>query len=131
MSKPDIKQTLEKLKFEVDEIVQQAYIDGFNAGSATDKPTQAEFDEAHKEPISYGEDGEIYVMGSNLSEDQALYHFKKLFDKEMFDYGDVEDLVNHIHLTQVSYIPEYISSEPGYYYRGDGSGAYKAWVWTA
>lgn len=131
MSKPDIKLTLEKLKGEVDDAVQQAYIDGFNAGSAVDKPTQAEFDKAHAQPLGYGEDGEIYVMAGNLTENQAVHRLKKLFDKEMYDYENQQELADHLNWTKIAYIPEDISSEPGYYYRADGSGVYDAWVWTA
>lgn len=131
MSKPDIKLALDKIKADVDDAVQQAYIDGFNAGSAVDKPTQAEFDKAHAQPLGYGEDGEIYVMAGNLTENVALHRLKKLFDKEGYDYEDSEDILNHIQRTKIAYIPEDISSEPGYYYRADGSGVYDAWVWTA
>ncbi len=131
MTNPDIPLALDKIKDDVTKAVQQAYIDGFNAGSAADKPTQAEFDKAHSEPLGYGEDGEIYVMGGNLTEAQAIKRLKKLFDKEMYDYDGIEDLANHTQRTRIAYIPEDISSEPGYYYRGDGSGAYDAWVWTA
>lgn len=131
MSKPDFKYQLEKLSSDIEQAVQQAYIDGFNAGSAVDKPTQAEFDKAHAQPLGYGEDGEIYVMAGNLTENVALHRLKKLFDKEGYDYDDIDDLIDHIHRTKVAYIPEDISSEPGYYYRADGSGVYDAWVWTA
>lgn len=131
MSKPDIKQTLEKLKFDVDEAVQQAYIDGFNAGSAYDKPTQEQFDDAHQEPVGYGEDGEIYVLAASYKSTEAIAKVKQLFDKEMYDYDGVQDIADHLHMTKIAYSPEDISSEPGYYYRGDGSGAYDAWVWTA
>lgn len=131
MSKPDIKLTLEKLKHDVDEAVEQAYIDGFNAGSASDKPTQDEFNDAHSEPIGYGEDGEIYVLRADISSHQAIALIKKLFDKEAYDYDSVEDIADHTSFTKIAYSPEDISSEPGYYYRGDGVGAYDAWVWTA
>lgn len=131
MSKPDIKLALDKIKADVDEAVQQAYIDGFNAGSAADKPTQDEFNEAHREPLGYGEDGEIYVLAGDYPQNTAVHKLKTLFDKEMYDYDGVEDLLDHMQLTKIAYIPEDISSEPGYYYRGDGSGVYDAWVWTA
>lgn len=131
MSKPDIELTLEKLKGDVAEAVQQAYIDGFNAGSAVDKPTQAEFDEAHREPLGYGEDGEIYVMSGDYPENTAMQRLKTLFDRELYDYEDEQDLLDHMRHTKIAYIPEDISSEPGYYYRADGTGVYDAWVWTA
>lgn len=131
MDKRDLEYSIDKLKQDVDAAIEQAYLDGYNAGSATDKPTQQEFDEAHKLPISYGEDGENYVMAGNLSHPRAIHTLKTLFDKEMFDYESVQELDDHMTYTKIAYIPEDISSEPGYCYRGDGSGVYNAWVWTA
>lgn len=131
MSKFDIKLTLEKLQSDVESAVQQAYIDGFTAGSATDKPTQEEFNKGHLEPLGYGDDGEIYVMAGSYSENEALHKLKELFDKEMYDYDGAEDLLNHMEFTKIAYTPEDISSEPGYYYNRNGIGAYDAWVWTA
>lgn len=131
MSKPDISLALDKIKADVDDAVKQAYIDGFNAGSAVDKPTQEQFDDDHQEPKGYGEDGEIYVMAGSFTEQEAVDTLQKLFDKEMYDYENPQELADHLNHTKIAYIPEDISSEPGYYYRGDGSGVYDAWVWTA
>jgi hypothetical protein len=130
MSKLDIKLTLEKLQHDLEEAMQEAYIDGFNAGSSADKPTQEEFNKSHHEPLGYGEDGEIYVMSGALSENQALHKLKTLFTKEMM-FDDYDDLGENLRLTKIAYIPEEISSEPGYYFRRDSSGVYDAWVWTA
>lgn len=120
-----------KLSQDIEEAVQQAYIDGFNAGSAIDKPTQKEFDDAHLEPVGYGEDGEIYVLAGKFSEAKAVQLVKKLFDKEMYDYENTQEISDHLDYTKIAYIPEDITSEPGYYFRNDRSGVYDAWVWTA
>jgi hypothetical protein len=118
------------LKEHVARAIKEAYIDGYNAGSAADKPTQQEFDDAHQQPMSYGEDGEIYVLAGSYTEQEALNELQKLFDKEMFDYENPQELADQMNHTKIAYIPEDISSEPGYYYRNDGSGVYEAWVWT-
>lgn len=68
----DLKFKINKLLEDVEEATQQAYIDGFNAGSAYDKPTQKEFDKTHREPVGYGEDGEIFAWEVSMTDPKPL-----------------------------------------------------------
>lgn len=130
MSK-DFEKILGKVSEDIAEALKEAYIDGFNAGSAYDKPTPAQFNAAHDEPIGYGEDGEIYVVRGDISISKALHKIKTLFDKEGYDYKDIQEISDHVRIASIAYVPEDISGTPGYYYRNDGSGVYTAWVWRA
>jgi hypothetical protein len=110
------------------EEVREAYNKGYLDGLSTKKPSQAQFNNDHKEVMSYGEEEDLLVLGGNYSYKTAERKFKKfitnnlgLFDE---DFGDTDD---HMKKTNVSY--ELYYGEPTYYIRTDRGGIYDCWVW--
>lgn len=90
-----------QVEHEVDRLVKEAWNKGFNEGVGITIPSQREFDEFHKMPQSYGEDGDWLVLSKSFyTEEEA----KKILTQYFIDEGwhnEGDDEIDYI-LTSLS-----------------------------